>query len=68
MSTHNWYLFGAMLLSFVLTSVVIYVPFFAEAFSFESISLFEYAVAIMLAFTIIPMVEIVKYFQRKKAD
>ena len=66
MSTHNWYLFGAMVLSFILTSVVIYVPFFAEAFSFEAISLTEYAVAIMLAFTVIPLVEIVKYFQRKK--
>ncbi|MPM56328.1 Calcium-transporting ATPase 1 [bioreactor metagenome] len=65
LNNHNWYLFGAMVLSFILTSVVIYVPFFAEAFAFETISIPEYAVAIALAFTVIPIVEIVKLFQRK---
>ena len=65
MDTHNWYLFGAMVLSFVLTTMVIYVPLFAQIFEFEAISLFEYAVAIGLALFMIPMVEAVKYFQRK---
>ncbi len=65
MDTHNWYLFGAMVLSFILTTIVIYVPFFAEVFEFEAISLLEYAVAISLAFFMIPMVEVVKYFQRR---
>lgn len=62
---HNWYLFGAMILSFILTAVVIYVPFFAQAFMIQPISLLEYAIAIALALTMIPMVETVKYFQRK---
>lgn len=60
----NFYLFGAMLLSFVLTAAVIYIPFLREAFSFEFIDLAEYLVAIGLAFLIIPIVEIVKCILR----
>jgi hypothetical protein len=36
---------GAMALSFVLTAAVIFIPPFAAAFGFETISLMEYAVA-----------------------
>ena len=53
--------------SFICTSLVIYVPFLSEAFEFEHISLMEYAIAIGLAFCIIPIVEIVKLVQRKMA-
>lgn len=60
----NKYLFGSMLLSLALTTAVIYVPFLANAFHFEEISLIEYAVALALAFAIIPLVEIVKFFER----
>ena len=63
--THNKVLFGAMLLSLALTSTVIYVPFLSEAFGFEHISLVEYAVAMALAVSVIPVVEIVKFFKRK---
>ncbi|MDD4642296.1 MAG: cation transporting ATPase C-terminal domain-containing protein [Erysipelotrichaceae bacterium] len=45
--------------------MVIYVPMFVQIFEFEAISLLEYAVAIGLALFMIPMVEAVKYFQRK---
>ena len=55
----------AGLASFIMTSVVIYVPFLAEAFEFEHISLLEYSVAMLLAVSIIPIVEIVKFFQRR---
>ena len=51
--------------SFAATTLVIYVPFLADAFEFEHISLTEYAIALGLAFLVIPIVEIIKLFQRK---
>lgn len=64
MGKHNKFLWGAMILSIVCTTAVIYVPFLSNAFGFEHISLAEYAVAILIALTIIPMVEISKVIQR----
>jgi Ca2+-transporting ATPase len=51
--------------SLVCTTLVIYVPFLAKAFSFEHISPAEYTVALALAISVIPIVEAVKLFQRK---
>jgi len=65
MKNQNGYLIGAMLVSLVLTTAVIYIPALAFAFQFEDISLLEYSVALLLAFSVIPIVEIVKAFQRK---
>lgn len=67
MKHHNIYLFGAMILSLILTTAVIYVPFLANAFGFAHISLIEYAIAMALAFSVIPVVEIIKAIQRKVA-
>jgi Ca2+-transporting ATPase len=64
LGTHNYYLFGAMAMSLVLTTTVIYVPFLRELFSFEFIDAREYFIALGLAFLIIPIVEIVKIFHR----
>jgi len=65
LKTHNKYLFAAMLASFVLTTAVIYVPFLSNLFGFEEIPFFpEYIIAIGLALSIIPMVELVKLLQR----
>ena len=64
MKCHNLYLWGAAGLSLALTLVVLYVPFLREAFSFEHISVLEYAIGLGLAFLIIPLVEIVKAVQR----
>ena len=61
---HNRYLWGAMIISLLLTVTVIYVPFLARAFEFEHISLAEYAVSMALAISVLPMVELVKFFQR----
>jgi len=61
----NKTLFLAGFASFILTTLVIYVPFLATAFEFEHISFLEYAIAMALAASIIPIVEIVKFFQRK---
>ncbi|MGM9683406.1 MAG: cation-translocating P-type ATPase, partial [Eubacteriales bacterium] len=60
----NVLLWGAAALALVLTSVVIFVPLFAGAFGFTSISLKEYLIALVLAVMIIPLVEIVKCFER----
>lgn len=63
--SHNLYLYGAAVFSLLLTLAVIYVPFLSNAFGFEHISLLEYALALGLAISVIPMVECVKFFQRK---
>lgn len=65
MGSMNWYLLGAMVLSLVLSTVVIYVPFLSEAFDFAPIDAREYFTALVLAFLVIPIVEIVKLIQRK---
>lgn len=67
LKTHNKFLYGAMLLSLVLTTLVIEVPFLAGAFGFTSISLVEYAIALGMAVLIIPIMELVKAIQRKFA-
>lgn len=60
----NKFLWAAMIVSFVLTTAVIYIPFLSNAFGFENISGTEYCVALGLAFLIIPIMEIVKGIQR----
>ncbi len=64
MGSLNWYLIGAMVLSLILSTVVIYVPFLAKAFDFAHITLQEYATSLGIAFLVIPIVEIVKAIQR----
>lgn len=63
--THNMFLYGAIILSFILTTAVLYVPFLSNAFGFTAISAIEFVVAILLGVLVIPIVEIVKFFQRK---
>ena len=62
--TVNFYLWGAMAVSLVLTAFVIYVPFLAAAFGFVTLSLAEYLTAVILSVTVIPVVELVKFLQR----
>lgn len=62
----NKFLWGAMLLSFLCTTLVIYMPGLSAAFGFEHISFAEYGAAVLLAATIIPLVEIAKKCKRKK--
>ena len=61
--TLNWAALGSL----VATTLVCEVPFLANAFGFTSVELNEYLIALALAFCIIPIVEIVKFFQRKAA-
>lgn len=65
MGSVNWYLVGAMALSLFLSTIVIYVPFLADAFDFAHIDIREYFTALALSFLVIPIVEIVKFIQRK---
>ncbi|MBE6925879.1 MAG: cation-translocating P-type ATPase [Ruminococcaceae bacterium] len=65
--THNKVLWAAMLGSLLLTTLVIEVPFLANAFGFTTIGLMEYGIAIGLAILVIPVVELVKLIQRKIA-
>lgn len=66
LGTHNKILWGAMLGSLVLTTLVLEVPFIANMFGFTPISLPEYLVALALAVLVIPVVELVKWFQRRR--
>ena len=61
----NFWLLGAFLLTTVLTLVVIYVPFLANMFEFTAISLKEFLTAFGLAFSIIPIIEVLKLFKKK---
>lgn len=67
LKTQNKALLLAALASLVLTTAVLYVPFLSDAFGFEHISLAEYGVAMALAVCMIPIVELVKLCQRKRA-
>jgi Ca2+-transporting ATPase len=61
----NKILWAAMFGSIVLTTLVLEVPFLANAFGFTQIGLMEYGIAVAMAILIIPIVEIVKIIQRK---
>lgn len=65
MSSQNIFLWGAMILSLLLTTAVIYIEPLANAFEFEHITIVEYLTALGLSFLIIPIVEITKLIQRK---
>ena len=65
--SHNKVLWGAMLGSLVLTTLVLEVPVIANAFGFTPVSWTEYGIALALAILVIPIVELVKFFQRRAA-
>ena len=51
--------------SFIATTLVCEIPFLANAFGFASVGINEYLIAIGLGLIVIPVVEIVKFIQRK---
>lgn len=65
MKDQNFWLLGAMGVSFICTTAVIEIPFLAKAFQFQPIDLKEYLIAMGLAVSIIPIIEITKFIQRK---
>ena len=64
MKKQNKYLWGAFLFSLLTTLAVIYIPGINTAFEFAAISAKEYFIALGLAITIIPFVEITKAISR----
>ena len=65
MKTFNWWLLGSVILTIILTLGVVYIPFLANLFNLASINLAEFSVAFGLAFLIIPVLEVVKFIQRR---
>jgi len=65
LGSQNKVLIGAAVLTLIATTVVCEVPVIAAAFGFTAVSLGEYLVAILLGVLVIPIVEVVKFFQRK---
>jgi len=66
LKTQNKVLWGALALSLMLTLMVIYVPFLADIFSLQALTVRELAVSLGLSISIIPLVETVKAIQRMK--
>ena len=67
MKKQNMVMWGAFGLSLLLTTLVIFVPPLRDAFSFAPIHIEEYFMAMGLALTIIPIVEITKLITRLAA-
>ncbi len=62
--TSNKFLYGAAILSLILTVAVIYIPHVNEWFGFARLSAAQFGIAFGLAFMMIPCVELVKLIQR----
>lgn len=60
----NWWLWGAGAISLALTTIVVEVPFLANAFELAELDAMEYGIALALAVTVIPLVELVKVIAR----
>ncbi len=56
----NVWLWGAGVLSLLLTTIVVEIPFLANAFELAQLDLVEYAIALALSVSVIPLVELVK--------
>ena len=63
----NLLLLASAALSLLLTAAVCEIPALAAAFSFTSLSLEQFGIALAIGFAVIPVVEIVKLFQRMAA-
>ncbi|MBQ5793922.1 MAG: cation-translocating P-type ATPase [Clostridia bacterium] len=62
--SQNWVLVLAGAGALLATTLVCEIPFLANAFGFASVGVVEYAIAIGLGLTMIPIVELVKLIQR----
>ncbi|MDO4282694.1 MAG: calcium-translocating P-type ATPase, PMCA-type [Clostridia bacterium] len=62
---HNQYLFWALLVSFILLVVVLFVPFMREIFSLTTLDLKEWLTVIFLSILPLILVEITKLIKRK---
>lgn len=62
--SHNVYLYLATVASLILTTAVVEIDFLSELFGFAHLNTEAYLISLGLSFLIIPIVEIVKCFQR----
>ena len=67
LGSQNKFLLIAAFGSFIATTLVCEIPFLANAFEFTSVELSEYLIAMVLGALVIPIVEFVKFLQRKLA-
>jgi Ca2+-transporting ATPase len=63
--SHNKTLWIAAIAALAATTAVSEIPFLANAFGFTGVGIVEYAVALGIGLLIIPIVEVVKFLQRK---
>ena len=68
MQSHNKMLVFAIGFSFVLTVPVLLIPALRGIFSLTALSAGQYAIGLVLAAVIVPLVEIVKMIQRKRMN
>ena len=64
MKKQNLYLIGSVVCALFMMIAVIYIPVLSELFAFEHISVAEFAVALLMSVSIIPIVEIEKWIHR----
>ncbi|MCL2023031.1 MAG: calcium-translocating P-type ATPase, PMCA-type [Oscillospiraceae bacterium] len=62
----NAVLWVTLAVSLVMTLSVIYIPFLAEVFSLVPLTSQELTIALILAISVIPVIEVVKIFQRAR--
>lgn len=62
----NKFLNIAFILGMLLQLMILYVPFFANAFKLERLSLVQLAISLGISFSIVIIVEIVKFIKRHK--
>lgn len=65
LKSHNRLMWISMIAAAAIVTVVLEVPFVAGMFGFTPVGFVEYGTAICLAFLVIPIVETVKFIQRK---
>lgn len=61
----NFWLWGTLAFSLIVTAAVVFVPFLNRAFSFQPITIAEYLTALALALAVIPVVEAEKAIRRR---
>ena len=64
LKTFNYWLLGAFVLTTILTLGIVYIPVFAKIFGFVPLALKEFLISFGLAFSIIPIMEIIKIIKK----
>lgn len=62
----NPYLLGAILLSASLQTMVIFIPFLNKVFRVQALNLQQWGIVLLLSLSIIPIVEMIKLFEKLK--